>query len=322
MQNSNRLSIPFSEFPERVKRYFGVKDDPGQTAFFDRDIRTQSYLVRDAAGNYRFAHKSIMEYFVARKLSPLLKEGKAPDCLLTDAVVSFIYYLLKYQPEVRLEDGMVYVPAGQFIYGAESESNLRVGTVEKAFWIDRFPVTNAEFCRFLNERGNQKEGGVEWIDLKSSRISGKKGRYSVQSGYENHPVICVSWYGAAAYARWADKQLPTEREWEKAARGIDGRQYPWGEEFAVERCNTRESGIGGTTEVGKYGKAGASPYGAEEMAGNVLEWTESLHTEGEEYRVVRGGSWDVLRDVAACAFRYDFLPWGRDLDVGFRCART
>ena len=120
-----------------------------------------------------------------------------------------------------------------------------MSTVSEAFWIDRFPVTNAQFCRFLNERGNQKEGGTEWICLQGAfrsekcRISGREGRLAVEPGYENHPVIYVSWYGAAAYAKLTGKRLPTEQEWEKAARGIDGRRFPWGEGFSEQRCNTR-----------------------------------------------------------------------------------
>jgi formylglycine-generating enzyme required for sulfatase activity len=330
MQNSGRLSIPFSEFPERVQVHFGVKDDPGRAAFLDRDIRTQSYLVRDEAGNYRFAHKSMMEFFVARKLAPLLAEGKAPECPLTDAIVSFVYHLLKrdYSYRPRLEGGMVSVPAGQFIYGSEKEANLRVVSVSEAFWIDRFPVTNERFCRFLNERGNRKEGGVEWIELQGAygkekcRISERKGRFSVEREYENHPVICVSWYGAAAYAKWAGKRLPTEQEWEKAARGMDGRRYPWGEEFSEQRCNTAESGSEGTTEAGKYAEAGLSPYGAEDMAGNVWEWTESHWAENDEDRVLRGGSWLNDHVIAACSCRRYEHPFIRDYFIGFRCART
>ena len=332
MQNSGRLSIPFSEFPERVQVHFGVKDDPGRAAFLDRDIRTQSYLVRDEAGNYRFAHKSMMEFFVARKLAPLLAKGKAPECPLTDAIVSFVHYLLKrdYSYEPRLDDGMVFVPAGQFIFGSEREGNLRIPAVSEAFWIDRFPVTNERYCRFLNERGNWKEGGVEWIDLQGAyekekcRISERKGRFSVERGYENHPVIYVSWYGAAAYAKWAGngKRLPTEQEWEKAARGIDGRRYPWGEEFSEQKCNTAESGSKGTTEAGKYAEVGFSPYGAEDMAGNVWEWTESLWSEEKEYRVVRGGSWCFNRGFAACSCRSGEHPLFRSFSLGFRCART
>jgi formylglycine-generating enzyme required for sulfatase activity len=330
MQHSQRLSIPFSEFPERVQAHFGVKDDPGRAAFLARDIRTQSYLVRDAEGNYRFAHKSMMEFFVARKLAPLLAGGNAPACPLTDAIVSFVHYLLRpvYRYERRLENDMVYVPAGPFIFGSEWEPNLRVSEAGEAFWIDRFPVTNAQFCRFLNECGNQEEGGAEWIELKGSykkekcRISGRKGRFAVERGYENHPAIYVSWYSAAAYARWAGKRLPTEQEWEKAARGIDGRRFPWGEEFSAQRCNTWEGRIGGTTEVGKYGEAGQTPYGAEDMAGNVWEWTASLWREKEERRVLRGGSWGSDSGGAACSCRVSGHPLNRDGGVGFRCART
>jgi formylglycine-generating enzyme required for sulfatase activity len=200
--------------------------------------------------------------------------------------------------------------------------------VTEAFRIDRSPVTNAQFCQFLNACGNKEEGGAEWIDLKGAygkekcRISGRKGRFTVEHGYENHPAIYVSWYGAAAFAKWAGKRLPSEQEWEKAARGIDGRRYPWGEEFWEELCNTSEGGIGGTTEVGKYGEAGRSPYGAEDMAGNVWEWTDSLWSEQEKARVLRGGSWLYVSVLAACSSRKYAHPHFRDSVIGFRCART
>ena len=316
MQTTALLSMPFSAFYERVKVHFGVKDDPNTAAFLDRDLRTQSYLVRDGAGNYRFAHKSMMEYFVAKKLAPLLECGEAPNIPLTDAIVSFVHHLLKseHHYERQEKDGMVFVPAGQFIYGMESESNLRVASIEEGFWIDRFPVTNEQFLKFLEECGNKEEGGVEWLAHERSNIE--------KSGYENHPVTGVSWYGAAAYAKWAGKRLPTEQEWEKAARGIDGRRYPWGEEFSSEKCNTSESDIGGTTEVGKYGNGSRSPYGADEMAGNVFDWTTSKYKEEEEWIVLRGGSWVGFHDDAACPYRYSINPGYRNFGIGFRCART
>ena len=264
---------------------------------------------------------------MAQEVAAALLRGEVSPCKLNDAIVRFVHHLVapKHRYEQSLEDGMVHVPAGPFIFGEST-------TVTQGFWIDRFPVTNAQFCRFLNECGNREEGGAEWIDLTGAfrnekrRISVRKGlvkgSFTVERGYENHPVIYVSWYGAAACAKWAGKRLPSEQEWEKAARGIDGRRYPWGEEFSDQWCNTAESGIEGTTEVGKYGGAGRSPYGAEDMAGNVWEWTDSLWSEKEEYRVVRGGAWYDIRDGAACSYRSFGLPHDRDVNIGFRCART
>jgi len=217
---------------------------------------------------------------------------------------------------------MVYVPPGPFIFGWEDQSNLTIANLDSGFWMDRFPVTNAQFCRFLNEKGNREEGGVAWMDLDGSRISGRRKAFSVEAGYEDHPVVCVSRYGAAAYAASVGKQLPTEQKWEKAARGMDGRRYPWGEEFSAERCNTREGEKGGTTPVGLYGELGSSPYGGEDMAGNVWEWTDSKWAEGDERTVLRGGAWYFNQGVAACAYRAGELPQYRDNGLGFRCART
>src|SRR5207302_3408220 len=108
MQNTSRLEIPFSQFPALVKQHFQLSEDkPDELAFFARDMQTQSYLIRDNAGNYRFAHKSIMEYFVARKLAPLLARGTGIlACVLTDAIASFVHYLLvrPHKYEVRVED--------------------------------------------------------------------------------------------------------------------------------------------------------------------------------------------------------------------------
>ena len=136
-----------------------------------------------------------------------------------------------------------------------------------------------------------------------------------------HPVVGVSHYEAEAYATWADKRLPAEEEWERAARGTDGRQYPWGDEFDPEKCNTAESKINKTTRVTRYPN-GISPTGCYDMAGNVWEWSASWYDDKKELRVLRGGSWSDDRDYARCAYRVRFSPYLRNYSIGFGCAWT
>jgi iron(II)-dependent oxidoreductase len=131
----------------------------------------------------------------------------------------------------------------------------------------------------------------------------------------------VTWFGADAYAKWADKRLPAEQEWEKAARGTDGRIYPWGNKFDINKSNTYESGIKGTTLVDKYSE-GVSPFGCYDMAGNVWEWTDSWYDEKKGGKVRRGGSWGNTQNNARSAYRTWSYPGSRLLPTGFRCVRT
>jgi formylglycine-generating enzyme required for sulfatase activity len=200
------------------------------------------------------------------------------------------------------EPEMVLIPAGEFLYGRKKKK-----VILPEFWIDKTPVTNAEYARFVADTGHKPP--KHW-----------KGKAPPKK-IADHPVTYVSWPDARAYAKWAGKRLPTEKEWEKAARGSDGREYPWGDGFDPNRCNTKESGIGKTTPVGKYSPQGDSPYGCVDMAGNVQEWTATY--VGILNAVRRGGSWNHDQKHAYCTSgTFDSCdPWTRSSHVGFRCAR-
>ena len=321
MQQKRTPSVPFSEFPDRVTKHFGLKDSPEKVAFFDRDVRTQSYLIRNRNGEYRFAHKSMMEYFTARKLARLIIDGQITqlrDCPVTNAIVTFFHYLLvrSHCSARRTQNDMVYVSAETFVFGWEEQASLGFASVQLPFWIDRFPVTNAAYASFLNA---QRTVEREWIDLSNSAVRREDDRFTVQPGFEQSPFTGVTWIGARTFAMHLGKRLPTEQEWELAARGIDGRRFPWGEQFGVERCNTRRSALWRTTPVGQYGQSAASPYGAEDMAGNVWEWTE---TAWGDHRVTRGGSFLDDPMHAACGYRGRELPHDCSIDLGFRCAKS
>ena len=210
---------------------------------------------------------------------------------------------------------MVLVPGGPFLEGPAPEAPA--GTPPRrvqvpAFYIDRFEVTNQQFRGFVQATGYRAQGQWE--------------RYATPDR-RRHPVIAVSWYDAQAYAQWAGKRLPTEHEWEKAARGGDGRLYPWGSPWQPERINCFESAVGNTSEVGAFPK-GASPYGVEDLCGNVFEWVDAWYIPlgaGSEtlplLRVARGGSRnDLARDCTAVARRGVFPENGALVNSGFRCA--
>jgi formylglycine-generating enzyme required for sulfatase activity len=193
----------------------------------------------------------------------------------------------------------VDVPGGDYPIGREPESEHDVVSVD-AFELGRTPVTNLQYADFV------RDGGAE--------------RPPHWPAPGDHPVTFVDWYDAAAFCAWAGGRLPTEAEWEKAARGTDGRRFPWGDEEDASRAAIG-SGLkwGGTSSVGAH-PSGASPYGLEDMAGNVWEWTSTETGDGE--RILRGGSYaSPGLPWARCAMRSWSRPERRQAHVGLRVAR-
>jgi len=218
-------------------------------------------------------------------------------------------------PSIEVPEGMVYISGGAFEMGRDDgdkyERPAHIVTVGP-FFIDRTEVTNQQYREFVERTGHRPP--PHW----------KNGQYP--DGEDRLPVIKVSWNDANAYARWAGKRLPTEEEWEFAARGTDGRLYPWGQDWKPELANTKESGSGRVVEVGRYG-AGTSPYGLLDLCGNVWEWTSSdpaSYANGKEIepgKVVRGGAYNSPHDKATTTYRGILQPEEFYDKTGFRCVR-
>jgi hypothetical protein len=189
----------------------------------------------------------------------------------------------------------------------------------KLFEIGKYPVTVQEYARFM-EAGCYYD--KQW--WKAGGFFGRAGspeEWYRQKEHPNWPVTRVNWYEASAYAAWTGGRLLTEAEWERAARGEQGREYPWGnEEPDATRANYYETGPKQATPVGLY-PCGVTPEGVEDMAGNVWEWTESWYNERQTAKVLRGGSWYNSASSLQAWFRGYNVPDGRGADVGFRVAR-
>ena len=235
-----------------------------------------------------------------------------------------------YEPE------LIRIPAGEFLMGDDKHP---VDVAE--FYIGKYPITNVQYTAFVKAKNYDRP--EHWKD----------GR--IPAGKESHPVVYVSWHDSVAFCDWLSQatgrefRLPTEAEWEKAARGglcipgpggalmdnpLPARQYPWGGEFDAGKCNTLESGIKYTTPVGKYSPKGDSPYSVADMAGNVWEWCSSLDRDyaynaddgrvgrvpltASVARVLRGGAWYGDQDAAAASYRNLDHPDGRFSGGGFR----
>lgn len=259
---------------------------------------------------------------------------------------------------LELDLAFVPVPAGPVILGSRQGRGVEVDPDEMPqhtltlaeFYVMRYPVTNEQYRLFVAATGHRPP-----------RYGWPEGRFPVEQA--DHPVVGVNFQDCLAFCRWAAEvtglpiRLLTEPEWEKAARGDDGRLYPWGNVWAADRCNSLETGIKHTTPVNRFSPAGDSPYGVADMVGNVSEWCLSMFSaypyrpddgreslqwdegqklpwvptwglqttnepsrlKGMEQRVIRGGSYRQLKEVCRCAYRSwaAALHWSED--TGFRC---
>ena len=248
-------------------------------------------------------------------------------------------------------EDMVLIPAGEFVMGTNSEgANADQKPAHtaylEAFYIDKHEVTNAQYEEFILANGYKKrafwteEGwnfiqkfqfdADEWHQIETPVQYGEN---SV-STEPDHPVIGVSWHEANAYAAWAGKRLPTEAEWEKAARGTDGRIYPWGNRMDFSKLSYFPHVIK-LQAVGSFPE-GASPYGVMDVAGGVWEWCadwydDSYYSQNPrknptgpdkgEYRVLRGGGWDSIRLQLQTFYRYYDKANRRTYNIGFRCVQ-
>jgi formylglycine-generating enzyme required for sulfatase activity len=250
---------------------------------------------------------------------------------------------------------MVLIPGGMFTMGSSDRDGrigFEIGVDElpqrqvyvASFHIDRYEATEAQYLEFLEATGSKKFPGY-WKE------AGRADHYP--PGYENDPVSDVDWFDARAYCRWAGKRLPTEAEWEKAARGTDGRLWPWGDRFESGEANTLEASMVWKAPKGqdRYGVQGwkapvgshpkdVSPYGVYDMAGNVREWTDTSYAsypgngiktvkDSGSFKMIRGGSYLTAASFARTASRLAVLPtvgprardgWHSDYTYGVRCA--
>jgi iron(II)-dependent oxidoreductase len=237
--------------------------------------------------------------------------------------------------------GMVEIPGGPFTMGRDNGPTHEQPAHETflpTFYIDRNLVTVAEFAPFVQAKGPTGPQGEMYLDVHDpdTRIQQRDGVWLPDRGSELHPVGEVSWYGALAYCQWRQKRLPSEAEWEKAARGTDGRLYPWGNEPPRPDLAFFGGFRGQTVPVGQYPK-GASPYGVLDMAGQVWEWTTSLYRpypydlrDGREdlavaaSRVARGGNSASPAEGLTSTSREIISPTRQATGhayIGFRCVK-
>ena len=242
----------------------------------------------------------------------------------------------------RLDLEMVRIPAGEFTMGtsrayASADRSPQHVVFLGTYQIGKFEITNKQYHEFIMAGGYRKrevwtpEG---WQFITQNQIVAPAAWNLIGFNNPSQPAVGMSWYEAAAFAKWAGKRLPTEAEWEKAARGTDGRVYPWGEDISVTAVYY--NAMVRPQTVGSY-PAGKSPFGLYDVAGNVWEWVQDWYDPNiyknrsndipsgpvlGEHRVMRGGGWDSNRRHMQCTYRQREKPTWRRLNTGFRVAEN
>ncbi len=263
--------------------------------------------------------------------------------ILPPLAVALLCGCLKATGPAPAPSGMILIPAGPFLMGSNKIDKERQGAefgaakpwyldehpqrsvVLLAFYIDKFEVTNGDYEQFV--LATESRPPIYWFGRRPPPRR------------ETFPVTDVNWYDAERYCIWAGKRLPTEGEWEKAARGTDGREFPWGNDFDPKRANTGDSGRGDLAPVGSYPQ-GASPFGLMDAVGNVWEWTADWYQPypgsdyvdserfGQKEKIFRGGGWGgpgghySLPLFYRAAYRSSVPPEESYADLGLRCAKS
>lgn len=284
----------------------------------------QDILIPDSVADY-VRDRNLVS--VVKKFNPNEKELEQlktlgamvePDALKNEAVQT---------PAKGYNHRQVLIPAGEFLFG-EKKKKIRI---DYDYEMDIYPVTNYQFKRFIKAGGYKdmvfwEKRGEKWQAEKQLHAP----RYWNDKDYNDpeQPVVGISWLEAQAYANWLTTlkddgftyRLPTEEEWERAARGDHGNIYPWGDQFDSEKCNSKGAGRCKSNRVTIYPN-GISPYGCYDMAGNVWEWTSSFYDDDKNFYILKGGAFPSSEEACRCASRLSNFPDGRNNSFGFRCVR-
>ena len=227
-------------------------------------------------------------------------------------------------PPAEVEGGveMVSIPGGSFLMGSldgqgQPDEHPQHSVTLPGFLLDKTEVTWRQYRKFASDSNTKLPRDPIW------------------GVFEDYPISFMLWAEAQAFCEWSGGRLPSEAEWEKAARGTDGRIYPWGDQWDATRCNSISGGLHRPESAGSFPTC-ISPYGALDMSGSMLEWTSDLYREhykpeknganpvdGEtpELRVMRGGGWMSQPTWVSTTYRYKRRPSSRNMDHGFRCAQ-